>query len=1813
MKTTDSTRQPTPETPLFGVVQEFMCTLSWTAGCCFLHAVILVLKTIRPAGLAVGLACVSAVLPAVNVVAQDAPLPPPDENDSIEDVSSQLRTDRRTIQHVELLATAVQRGNLKAVREQLELLQQAEPTLLVPRSVAASAAATANSDPNWVPLYRAVFDVVHQLSEADRAELSRTEQDRADFEFKSILNGQRWSLLMKLLLRFPTTDAAYRTHLLWAHLHLDRGNQLAARLWLAPLTEPGIPDPWRTTAERITKRAQEKRVAAAQRHRQTASHQQNPSAATSVQHSHSDAAHVSFSHLPQNTRTGNHQTLTVSFAGSNTPSTAVVDQNQSAEDPATLNHLADASMPDQFPLQIGWIHQPNMPPTLRAACNKLADFAAQINVIAWSNWHPVIDEKAIFIRTLRGVTALDRKTGTTLWSWVARTSLDETITGFTSSSSISRLLDARDAISGYASLDRSPVADLFFRNGIAGRLACDDKQVYLISIPANQTRQNQVSRALIQRGSVPRLPSSELSAIDKDSGQRRWTVGGGLIEETFGNELTQAWFAGVPATDGRNLYVVMEQQESIYLVCLSAGSGQFRWKVPMAFPGMLAASDPSRLTTPVIPVIHSGVILSPTGTGWTMAIDSLTQNILWATRTDRALTNTEIALQRNRRFSVVSQKSLRESWAARQPILCNDLLIQNDGHNRQALVLDVLTGALRHRHYNSEFSSLLHADEKRLVFWGPNGIQALTPETGKVQWKSRMNVSQNPNEKPQSSSENQSGRPRPAENPLLPTPNQDRVPGLLPSLLLDRLGLGKSGLQINSESQKTRLIPAGTAAAKGDWLYIPLIDRSILPVNMRDGQLQPILKRTDAYQAWGDLIRADDEIYVYQPGQLLLLTDSPGTSTTQDTLQQASNLLQSGQPQAALARLAESEQLIFERSKTRRLQFEILTQLIADTLVSGSLPKETSSKTAPHDIPALPPTNLPALSDQVQEQLNQWLSVAEQLSSNESEQALLLQLKVRQAIAGHTTQEALSLIESAFAKSDLQLTQSVTADLTELPRRLDDRPTSFSAADQSHKLTRKRLLAAWLIDQVLGIRHSGSAETTAHADRLLNGLPDRYLIQVNHPIVCDELLRRADRAITMDKMAEIHAHMLLQVVNIIRSVNAVTSDSGKPVTSDATANAPVSAITQSFAAVTDPQQVLQQFLKWHAINRQQQVLPQPAETPGANVDQPQRSGSHSHTRRTGQLLAAIIADLQQLSLQTSDSATAAFTSTMLSDADRQQLLQINKQHKLEQQWLSRHVVEWPDQPYVAMPVTNNVFGQQNQQPINEIRPDDVFLRNFTWLAKVSPSVVVALPLDSKTQDAWAFAGAFGAASPYIQTAGTIDRQGSILIISNDQRMQAYSVIDQTNLWDRTLDKSRSRSLQSSDENSRLFEDITIYSRSSLVPGAPRELLNCGSSPRWICLQTPDRLDVIDSLTGESLWSLQGHLSDYYTIATADAVLMLNSRSRQLHCYRADDGTPLPDLSITPDDVVSAIKPVDRDLVTLRPRRLSANPRLLEWINPVTGSVTRQIQLHDVTSFQLTDPCTLFATGTQKAHLIDLTTGSQQTFDIPTLPTPRTADTATETNLQQPTPDDATPPPADHNEPAGPADNSPPGNSHSPGTSRRLFAHTDPANIYLIDLRQQPRVNALQMMGVRVPALNSWIQAIDRETGQLRWQIDATQMTTASYEARSVPVMVLAQLENTNAGNPAAFLGRATGWRLHCRGILKSTGKTIFEQSLSYRMPISNLHIAITPEGMIDFDAFGNKIRFIAQSQTSLPPNSLPTSSSNLSDVIPENSPPAPVN
>lgn len=76
----------------------------------------------------------------------------------------------------------------------------------------------------------------------------------------------------------------------------------------------------------------------------------------------------------------------------------------------------------------------------------------------------------------------------------------------------------------------------------------------------------------------------ELVAIDKKTGRRVWTMGGPPVEEKFGNELANGWLAGPPgAVDRGNLYQVVEKEAVVQLVCLDAGTGQLRWRVPLSY------------------------------------------------------------------------------------------------------------------------------------------------------------------------------------------------------------------------------------------------------------------------------------------------------------------------------------------------------------------------------------------------------------------------------------------------------------------------------------------------------------------------------------------------------------------------------------------------------------------------------------------------------------------------------------------------------------------------------------------------------------------------------------------------------------------------------------------------------------------------------------------------------------------------------------------------------------------------------------------------------------------------------------------------------------------------------------------------------------------------------------------------------------------------------------------------------------------------------------------------------------------------------
>src|SRR5262249_3862865 len=119
---------------------------------------------------------------------------------------------------------------------------------------------------------------------------------------------------------------------------------------------------------------------------------------------------------------------------------------------------------------------------------------------------------------------------------------------------------------------------------------------------------------------------SELMAIELDTGKLKWQVGGRGEK----GDLNDCFFLGPPLPLGGKLYVMVEKNSELRLVCLTAATGELEWTQTLA-----AVKD--RLTSDVGRRIHAahlaygdGILVCPTNAGAILGVDLLTHSLVWA-------------------------------------------------------------------------------------------------------------------------------------------------------------------------------------------------------------------------------------------------------------------------------------------------------------------------------------------------------------------------------------------------------------------------------------------------------------------------------------------------------------------------------------------------------------------------------------------------------------------------------------------------------------------------------------------------------------------------------------------------------------------------------------------------------------------------------------------------------------------------------------------------------------------------------------------------------------------------------------------------------------------------------------------------------------------------------------------------------------------------------------------------------------------------------------------------------------------------------
>ncbi len=636
------------------------------------------------------------------------------------DELQRLPSERKIAQQLQELTRLGRGGNLAQIRDMLQRLREANPSLMVP-----------DRTRTYRPLHRDLIERIQALSPQLQAELLK-DAGATPHALQLAFEDRGFSGLLAFLHRYAGTTESLKAHLLLAAIHRDRGHRQATLYWLAPVLHAGAPENLRTVAL-----AWREELNAGITPQADADSDPDAALEQNLNDRDEDAKQptqkvaVVEANLPQSDLAG----PTTANAGD------VMSPDKATQDKATSPEPESARR--AFLHAPAWQQKLHLSSAERRASKDLVRLLANEGdqrAIAWTVSEPIIDPLAIYVRSSGGLLACDRTSGKVLWTRLldrepdVRRGLGRNIEfndgGGRSGQEIEQLQNSRD------------VLDLH-RDEITNRMTADALRLFVICETGESSgtgvdfgepfRMFQGRRDLVSRS------LRELVSIEKATGRRLWSAGGAPMEERFGNELSLAWFAGPPTVSGAELYGVVEQADAHWLVCLRAETGEILWKLMLAYPETNINQDPYRQLVSSRPVVADGMIWTNTSDGWLVAVDELTRTVIWS----RSMIQkpAEVSRLRNMRGAAIQTqpfRSFRECWRPESMRLLPDSLLVTGSENHQLLLINPLTGIVRRRISQENATVIIDVDDESVVTAGPNKIQRLQLKSLNVVWATQL-------------------------------------------------------------------------------------------------------------------------------------------------------------------------------------------------------------------------------------------------------------------------------------------------------------------------------------------------------------------------------------------------------------------------------------------------------------------------------------------------------------------------------------------------------------------------------------------------------------------------------------------------------------------------------------------------------------------------------------------------------------------------------------------------------------------------------------------------------------------------------------------------------------------------------------------------------------------------------------------------------------------------------------------------------------------------------------------------------------------
>ena len=242
---------------------------------------------------------------------------------------------------------------------------------------------------------------------------------------------------------------------------------------------------------------------------------------------------------------------------------------------------------------------------------------------------PVAAGDWLVYRSHRGVHALDARTGREVWEAPSAWSIDRMLTQPACSPYLKAWVNAY--------LDLSP--QVLFGNALLGTLGADGARVYAVddlAIPPYRDWGRPRGRAWRMEVIEPDFGPELVDAASRAAGCSPSTrspasrPGKPAVPRTATGPLSDSYFLGPPLAIDDRLYVLVEKDNELSLVCLAAASGELLDRQTLAYAPTRLLLDPGPRIQAVQPVYSDGILVCPTNAGVVLGVDVATPGLAWA-------------------------------------------------------------------------------------------------------------------------------------------------------------------------------------------------------------------------------------------------------------------------------------------------------------------------------------------------------------------------------------------------------------------------------------------------------------------------------------------------------------------------------------------------------------------------------------------------------------------------------------------------------------------------------------------------------------------------------------------------------------------------------------------------------------------------------------------------------------------------------------------------------------------------------------------------------------------------------------------------------------------------------------------------------------------------------------------------------------------------------------------------------------------------------------------------------------------------------